>query len=135
MRHDVAELERFPREGALSLRWNDPASVPNSASVMEFKNETDVQIAEKMLRFPLLGEKMADKWNLALTQEFNMTNDSKLFRTSPGPGRLPLFEGKMFNQFTSQWGEPKYWLDNSEASGILSEQREGRQSSLPKIIR
>ena len=29
---------------------------PDSNSVMEFKSEADIRIAEKMLRFPLLGE-------------------------------------------------------------------------------
>ena len=116
MRHDVAELERFPREGALHLPVEMIRRLsPDSASVMEFKNETDVQIAEKMLRFPLLGEKMADKWNLSLNREFDMTNDSHLFRTSPAPGRLPLFEGKMMHQFTHEWGKPKYWIDEQEA--------------------
>ncbi len=115
MRHDVAELERFPREGSLSLSVPLIKRLsPDSASVMEFKNPTDIAIAEKMLRFPLLGEKMADKWNLVLTNEFHMTNDSKLFRTSPGPGRLPLFEGKMIWQFDSAYSEPRYWVDEAE---------------------
>jgi hypothetical protein len=88
---------------------------PDSLSVMEFKSATDVHIAEKMLRFPLIGEKIEGTWNLALTNEFHMTNDSKLFRTSPGPGRLPLYEGKMIHQFTHVWGKPKYWIDEQEA--------------------
>ncbi len=125
MRHDVAELERFPREGSLSLSVPLIKRLsPDSASVMEFKNETDVQIAEKMLRFPLLGEKMADKWNLALTREFDMTNDSKLFRTSPGPGRLPLFEGKMIWQFDAAYSQPRYWVDEKEGRKALLGRRE-----------
>ena len=86
---------------------------PDSHSVMEFKNETDVQIAEKMLRFPMLGEKMANKWNLALTREFDMTNNSKLFYTSPATGRLPLYEGKMVHQFSHVWAKPRYWIDEA----------------------
>src|SRR5690606_37902589 len=79
---------------------------PDSLSIMEFKNDQDVQIAEKMLRFPLLGERLDDTWNLELTREFDMTNDSDLFETEPGSGRLPLYEGKMIHQFTHQWGDP-----------------------------
>ena len=120
MRHDVAELERFPREGALHLPVEMIKRLsPDSASIMEFKNETDVQIAEKMLRFPLLGEKFADKWNLSLTAEFHMTNDSKLFHTSPAHGRLPLFEGKMVHQFTAGFSEARYWVDENEARKAL----------------
>jgi len=51
MRHDVAELDRFPQEGAL---WLDMEFIrrlsPGSHSVMEFKSELDVQIAVKSLR-------------------------------------------------------------------------------------
>jgi len=51
MRHNVAELERFPAEGAL---WLDVALIrklsPDSHSVMEFKNEQDIAIAEKLLK-------------------------------------------------------------------------------------
>src|ERR1017187_9726999 len=36
---------------------------PDSLSIMEFKNETDVRIAEKMSRFPLLGESIQGSWN------------------------------------------------------------------------
>ncbi len=95
---------------------------PDSLSVMEFKNEMDVSIAEKMLRFPLLGEKIEGKWNLVLTREFDMTNDSHLFKTSPGKGRLPLYEGKMMNQFAHLLAEPRYWI----------EEKEGRRNLLGK---
>jgi len=93
---------------------------PDSLSVMEFKSELDVQIAEKMLRFPLLGEHLEGTWNLKLTREFDMTNDSHLFRTEPGPGRLPLYEGKMIHQFDAHFAEPRYWVD----------ERQGRQALL-----
>ena len=120
MRHDVAELARFPDENAL---WLDVELIrrlsPASNSVMEFKSEMDVQIAEKLLKFPLLSERIEGAWNLRLTNEFHMTNDSKLFKTEPGIERLPLFEGKMIHQFTSTWGEAKYWLDETEARSKL----------------
>jgi hypothetical protein len=67
---------------------------------MEFKQDIDIHIAEKMSRFPLLGETLPDTWNLKLTSEFHMTNDSHLFKTEPAQGRLPLYEGKMIHQFT-----------------------------------
>jgi Alw26I/Eco31I/Esp3I family type II restriction m6 adenine DNA methyltransferase len=120
MRHDVEELERFPKEGAMpiSVQLIEKLS-PDSLSIMEFNNEADVRIAEKMLRFPLLGEKIEGAWNLKLSNEFHMTNDSHLFKTEPGEGRLPLYEGKMIHQFTHQWGKPKYWIDESEARSSL----------------
>lgn len=112
MRHDVAELERFPEEGAL---WLDVDLIrrlaPDSHSVMEFKSELDVHIAQKMLRFSLLGEHSEDAWNLRLIREFDMTNDSKLFKTEPGTGRLPLYEGKMIWHYEHGREGFRYWLD------------------------
>jgi hypothetical protein len=49
-----------------------------------------------------------------------MTNDSHLFKTEPGPGRLPLYEGKMIHQFTHKWDASiRYWLDEKEARKSL----------------
>jgi hypothetical protein len=87
---------------------------PDSLSVMEFRSATDLGIAEKMLRFPLLGQQQSNTWNTKLTTEFHMTNDSKLFRTTFKPGYLPLYEGKMIWQFEHQYTEPKYWIDEVE---------------------
>ncbi|OUD13884.1 Eco57I restriction-modification methylase domain-containing protein [Thioflexithrix psekupsensis] len=92
---------------------------PDSHSIMEFKSILDVRIAEKMLRFPLLGESLDNTWNLKLTREFDMTNDSHLFKTESGAGRLPLYEGKMIHQFTHLWGNAKYWLDEQETRQTL----------------
>jgi hypothetical protein len=92
---------------------------PESNSVMEFRSPLDIHIAEKMLRFALLGERIADTWNLSLTREFDMTNDSHLFKTEPGPGRLPLWEGKQFHQFDANFAKPRYWLDEKAARAEL----------------
>lgn len=98
---------------------------PDSLSVMEFRGALDVQIAEKMLRWPLLGEKLDGVWNLKLTTEFHMTNDSHLFKTKPSVGCLPLFEGKMIHQFTSTWGGPKYWIsEKAGRTALLGKQKD-----------
>lgn len=115
MRHEVEELKHFPKEGGLQLSVELIRRLsPDSLSVMEFKNEMDVHIAEKMARFPFLGEKFEDRWNLSLSTEFNMTTDSALFKTKAGSGRLPLYEGKMIHQFDHLFSEPRYWVDEKE---------------------
>ena len=88
---------------------------PDSLSVMEFNNDTDVRIAEKVLRYPFLGETVEGCWNIVLCNEFHMTNDSWLYKTNRAIGVLPLYEGKMFHQFLNSFGEAKYWLDENEA--------------------
>jgi len=121
MRHDVNELAHFHKSDALRVKTDLIYRLsPDSHSVMEFKDETDVSIAEKMLQFPLLGEKIDGVWNLVLSSEFHMTNDSHLFHTEPAKGRLPLYEGKMIHQFEHQFGEARYWVDEKEGRKALS---------------
>jgi hypothetical protein len=106
-------LDEFLNSGKADLRLRTDLIrrlSPDSLSIMEFKNELDVRIAEKMLRFPLLGEQMPGAWNLRLAREFDMTGDSDLYRTAAGSDALPLFEGKMVHQFTSSFAQPRYWV-------------------------
>ncbi len=115
MRHDVAELDGFPRQGGLEIAVDLVRRLsPDSLSIMEFKGDLDVRIAEKMLKFPLLGEKIPGGWNVKFSREFDMTNDSDLFETSPGKGKLPLYEGKMIWQFDHKLAPPRYWVDEKK---------------------
>ena len=115
MRHDVAELEHFRQDGGVLIDIDlVKRSSPSSLSVTEFKNALDVQIVEKMLEFPLLGDELPDTWNVKLFREFDMTNDSDLFHTEPGLGRLPLYEGKMIWQFQHGYAAPRYWVDEDD---------------------
>jgi hypothetical protein len=125
MRHDVQELQSFPSDNSLQISIDMVRKLsPDSLSVMEFKNEVDIRIAEKMGKFPLLGEKIEGKWNLRLTAEFHMTSDSNLFKQQSGKGRLPLYEGKMIHQFTHLYAEPRYWVDEQEGRKALLKRNE-----------
>ena len=127
MRHEVSELERFPGEGSLPISVELVKKLsPDSLSVMEFKTPLDVQIAEKMLRFPLLGDDIEGKWTLRLTAEFHMTNDSDLFETKPGPVGLPLYEGKMIWHYDHRFAEPRYWV-NEKAARLVSPRAASRR--------
>ena len=88
-------------------------------SVLEFRSIADVAIVNKMLRFPSLGKKLDGVWNLKLTNEFHMTNDSQAFKTEPGEGRLPLFTGRMFNQFELTSEHSGYWIDEAAGRRVL----------------
>lgn len=126
MRHDVAELARFPGEDSLALRVDLISKLsPSTVSLMEFHSALDIAIAEKLLRFPLLGEQRAGSWNIGFTAEFHMTNDSDIFEAAQGKRRLPLYEGKMIWQFEHGYAEPRYWVD--EAAGrarVLGRQKD-----------
>jgi type I restriction-modification system DNA methylase subunit len=129
MRLDVQELQRFPSEESLRMSVDTVRKLsPDSLSVMEFKNEVDIRIAKKMLKFPLLREKIEGKWNLRLTREFDMTNDSHLFKQQLAKGRLPLYEGKMIHQFTHLYAEPRYWVDEQEGRRALLGRNESDNS-------
>jgi hypothetical protein len=131
MRHEVQELTRFPAEGALWLEVELIKRLsPDSHSVMEFKSALDVHIAEKMLRFPLLGENIEAAWNIGFTSEFHMTNDSHLFKTESGPRRFPLFGGKMIWQFDAAYAKPQYWVDADEGRTDLLGRRQDEGQKL-----
>ena len=92
---------------------------PDTRSVLEFHSAFDVAVVSKMMRLPPLGKKISGAWNIRLTNEFHMTNDSQLFKTSVGQGTLPLYEGKMINQFVSDALPAKYWIDESSGRSHL----------------
>jgi hypothetical protein len=83
---------------------------PESLSIMEFRSSTEVDIATKMLRHPLLGADMPGSWNFVLTREFDISKGS-LLETKPGKNRLPLLTGRMFNQFELLQVAPKFWIE------------------------
>lgn len=122
MRHEVSELFGFPEDKSglpLSIELIRRLS-PDSHSVMEFKGELDIHIAEKMLQFPLLGEEIEDAWNIGLTAEFHMTSDGKeLFKTTSSTDTLPLFEGKMIWQFQADYENPRYWVNEKAGRKVL----------------
>ncbi|MDP1648879.1 MAG: hypothetical protein Q8M01_11875 [Rubrivivax sp.] len=88
-------------------------------SILEFRSAADVDIVNKMLRFPALGKQISGVWNLKLTNEFHMTNDSHTFKTAPAEGRLPLFTGRMFNQFELSSEHSGYWIAESDGRSVL----------------
>ncbi len=131
------DLDRFlhdPSEHlALSVALIRKLS-PDSLSVMEFKTLLDLAIAEKILRFALLGQTLSDAWNVRFATDFNMTSDSHLFKTMSGKGRLPLYEGKMIHQFAHGVAEPKYWLIEREARAALLGKEKDEGQPLGRVL-
>jgi len=122
MRHDVGDLTAFPEEGSIEIPVSLVRSLsPDSLSVMEFTSKTDVTIVKKMQQFPALGTVCKGSWSVKLYREFDMTNDSDLFKEKATSRRIPLFEGKMIHQFSDRWdANTRYWIDEAEGSERLS---------------
>lgn len=98
---------------------------PNTYTSPVFRSQRDAELTKAIYRrVPVLiheavkdgdgkvVEPEVNPWRLSNPQNpqsafqtiFHMSNDSGLFRNAPGPGRLPLYEGKMIHQFDHRWG-------------------------------
>lgn len=122
----VVELSEFLRDHRQHLELTPDfvrKTSPDSLSVMELKNPTDVAVVEKMLLYPMLGAELADAWKVELANEFHMTNDSDLFKASSGDDRLPLFEGKVIHQYDHCMAAPRYWVSELDGRSRLTSSR------------
>nr|WP_255447807.1 hypothetical protein [Picosynechococcus sp. PCC 11901] len=132
MRHEVKELQDFPNSDDIELDVDLIRRLsPDSLSIMEFKQTIDVGIAEKMTRFPLLGEQIEGKWNLKLTRELDPTNKkySYLLQSEFFQESFPIYEGKIIHQFDHKFAldQVKNWLkkeDEKEFRQIILGERE-----------
>ena len=114
MRHDVKELEQFPSDDSLAIAVGFiKRTSPATLSITEFKNQSDIDITEKMLFFPLLGENPDVSWNAKLITEFDTGAARPLYQLNPGPGLLPLYQGHMMWQFKHDYATPRYWIDET----------------------
>jgi hypothetical protein len=85
---------------------------PGSYSIMEFRQRIEITIAEKMLKFPLLGERVPNNWNVEFTREVNNSSDMKyISSTRSRRHRDPLYEGKNIHQFVHNFEAPRLFID------------------------
>ena len=97
---------------------------PDTLSIMEFKSQNELKIAQKIYNNnPLIGEIIKDIWDVILTSEIHMTNDSNLFNLEKKG--FPLYEGKMIHQFTSKFDEPRYWIEEKRGKTKVGKNKNG----------
>jgi hypothetical protein len=82
---------------------------PNTGNAPVFRSQADAELTAKIYRnVPVLWDETREDgnpWGLSFRQGlFNMTSDSGLFHTRPGPGLVPLYEAKMMHQFDHRFG-------------------------------
>lgn len=84
---------------------------PNTRTCPVFRSQRDAELTKKLYRAaPVLieeGETERNPWGIRFSTMFHMSNDSGLFRDTPGADggglRLPLYEAKMIHQFDHRW--------------------------------
>jgi len=89
---------------------------PDSLTVLECKNQIDVNIINKALQFPLLSE--TSDWKIRFQREFNSTDNHDLMNNQ-GIGS-PVYEGKMIHQFNHKYSEPRNWIDTQKGVEFLT---------------
>ena len=98
---------------------------PDSLTISEYKNQKEVDIVKKLLKFPLLseGKPLLDdtvelsNWKIRFQREFNNTDDAPLFNTK-GVG-YTVCEGKTIHQFSNTYAKPRYWAETTKGKKFL----------------
>jgi len=133
---------------------------PNTLTCPVFRSERDAALTKKLYRAaPVLMrdaviagegkqtgavEHAQNPWGISFIRMLDMSNDSHLFKDTPAPGRLPLYEAKLVHQFDHRWATytedgssrdvtatekasadftvtPRYWVNRSEVEERLND--------------
>jgi Alw26I/Eco31I/Esp3I family type II restriction m6 adenine DNA methyltransferase len=101
------------KKTALSIKWNRIKRFsPSSWSILEFKTKKDIDLVSKMYQHPTLGTSVQDSWSVRFRRELDISLDSDLFNTEKQG--LIVYEGKMIEQYTHRFKEPRYWIKSDQ---------------------
>lgn len=111
-RQAIEELDYFPAQGSVYLATDFLRRFsPDTLFIPEFNNQIDIRINEKMLDFPLLGERIDHTWNIQLAQGPSFNRMKRAEPEGPGSGTFPVYEAQMLEQFTDRFAPPRYWVN------------------------
>ena len=112
MAHDPEKLSVIEAQG-IRLRADSVRKFSaGSLGLMEFRSQKEADLVARLYDDrPTLGEFLPKRWNVQLSQEFNMTSDSHLFNED-GDG-APLHGGKTIRAFDHQFSPITYWIQHS----------------------
>ncbi len=109
------------RERHFTLTAGDLALFnPNTQTCPIFQTRADADLTRKIYQRVSVLENERTKenpWGVSFLRMFDMSNDSGLFSTAPREGFVPLYESKMFHQFTHRYGD--YQLVNNQRKHVL----------------
>ncbi|MFX0016118.1 MAG: Eco57I restriction-modification methylase domain-containing protein [Candidatus Hermodarchaeota archaeon] len=108
MLHDPDIIKEIDSK-TISIEWEIIKCLsPSSWSILEFKRFRDVELTQKLYQHPPLRVSIPDSWRVNFFREFDISLDSSLFNTEQKG--LTLYEGKMIEQYTHKFKEPRYWI-------------------------
>lgn len=121
MRHEVAELERFPKEGALHFSVELIRRLsPESLSLMEFKNELELKFAYNISRHPALDSESSSYCNIRFCREIDPTAHPEIFSSTGQKDFSPLIEGRNIHQFTHMFSSDiRFWLKEKQGRKLV----------------
>ncbi|ART48743.1 Eco57I restriction-modification methylase domain-containing protein [Acidovorax carolinensis] len=119
---------------------------PNTLTCPVFRSSRDAELTKKLYRAsPVLireavwaGEGKQAKcvspevnpWGISFMRLLDMANDSGLFKSTPAPDRLPLYEAKLIHQFDHRWAT--YTPDGDSRDLTLAEKQDPATTVTPR---
>ncbi len=101
---------------------------PDESIIMEFRNKTLLDICQKMVNYPSIGDIEQDL-HITTYREFDMTNDSDLFHLeSLG---WPLVQGGAIHFFNAHYKKPERYINSNDGEERLSVKWKCDRSDLP----
>ncbi|MBD2147406.1 DNA methyltransferase [Sphaerospermopsis sp. FACHB-1194] len=121
MRHDVGELNSFPDDDCINMSVDLIQRLsPDSISIMEFKTDLELSIAQKSAKhYPLHDEKSIYN-HINFARELAPDSQSEYYKISSSKNLFRLLEGRNIHQFTHQFSsEFRYWITEKDARKII----------------
>ncbi|MHC5823243.1 MAG: Eco57I restriction-modification methylase domain-containing protein, partial [Nostoc sp.] len=96
---------------------------PNTLTCPIFRTSTDAELTKKIYqRVPVLENETtgSNSWGLSFMAMFQMANDSGIFKNEADNHLVPLYEAKMFHQFTHRWAT---YTDDGDTRNLIDEEK------------
>lgn len=113
-RQDLEDLYKEDIKLEYSLDLLERVS-PGTLSFLEFRNQSELYLSEKLYKFPLLGSKESN-WGFTPRKGIDFSQQSHLYNTE-GLG-LKVYGGKTVNMFTNK-GELRFHCEEQKIESFL----------------